>query len=315
MEFFKQKTQFNFMAMRKYTAGFSIFCCLFALTCLFMPKGGLAFGLDFTGGTQVEVGFSSPVDVSQLRERLEKACYSDSRVQQYGSTQQALIRLAGKNHEPSHEPIETLKKKLLDVFQQMDPKATIRAMDVVGSEVGAQLAEQGGVAVLAAIAATMIYIAFRFEWRLAVSAAVALCHDALIVLGIFAFYKIEFDLATLAAILAVVGYSLNDTIVVFDRVRENLRKVRKGSPYEIMNLSLNQTLSRTIMTSGITLLVVVALMIFGGQSLWGFSLALFCGIVIGTYSSIYVASNLALALGLDRKAMSIRKAANDDELP
>jgi len=310
MEFFKQKTQFNFMEMRKFTAAVSLIFCIFSLTCLFMPKGGLAFGLDFTGGTQVEVGFSQPVDASALRELLDKAGFGDSRVQQYGSTQNALIRLAKQGDEPA----DALRNKLNALFQQLDPKAHIRAMDVVGSEVGAQLAEQGGLAVLAAIAATMIYIALRFEWRLAISAATALCHDSLIVLGIFAFFQIEFDLATLAAILAVVGYSLNDTIVVFDRVRENLRKVRKGSPSEIMNLSLNQTLSRTIMTSGTTLLVVLALLVFGGQSLWGFSLALLCGIVIGTYSSIYVASNLALALGLDKKAMAVRKAANDDEL-
>src|SRR4029079_10116492 len=161
----------------------------------------------------------------------------------------------------------------------------IRGTEFVGSEVGAQLVEQGGVAVLVSILATMIYIAFRFEYRLAVSAAVGLTHDAFLILGVFALFGFEFDLATLASILAVLGYSLNDTIVVFDRVRENFRKVRKGTPVEVMNLSINQTLSRTIMTSGLTLLVVVVLFFFGGETLRPFSLALIIGIVIGTYSS------------------------------
>jgi preprotein translocase subunit SecF len=188
-------------------------------------------------------------------------------------------------------------------------------MEFVGSEVGSQLVQQGLMAIVISILATMIYIAFRFEYRLAVSAAVGLLHDAILLLGIFSLFKFEFDLATLASVLAVLGYSLNDTIVVFDRVRENFRKVRKGTPVDIMNLSINQTLSRTIMTSLMTMLVVLALLFFGGESLFGFSMAFFVGILIGTFSSIYVSGALALWMGLSKADLMLKPKVSLDEIP
>jgi preprotein translocase subunit SecF len=292
MEFFKKETHIDFMGIRRYTGLVTAFLWIVALGVLFI--NGLNLGLDFTGGTEVEARFLKAVNPSEIRENLEHEGFRGVRVQQYGSTQDLLIRIGSVEQEK--ETGVRVKQILLKAY----PDVEIRGIEFVGSEVGAQLVEQGGIAVLVSILATMIYIALRFEYRLAVSAAVGLTHDAVLILGVFSLFGFEFDLATLASILAVLGYSLNDTIVVFDRVRENFRKVRKGSPVEVMNLSINQTLSRTIMTSFMTLLVVLALLFFGGQNLFGFSMAFFVGILIGTFSSIYVSGALALWMGLTR---------------
>lgn len=292
MEFFKKETHIDFMGIRRYTGLLTAALWIVALGVLFTK--GINLGLDFTGGTQIEARFINAANPLDIRQTLEHAGFQAVRVQQYGSTHDVLIRIGSAEQE--QKTTARVKHVLLKHY----PDIEIRGTEFVGSEVGAQLMEQGGVAVLVSILATMIYIALRFEYRLAVSAAVGLTHDAVLILGVFSLFGFEFDLATLASILAVLGYSLNDTIVVFDRVRENFRKVRKGTPVEVMNLSINQTLSRTIMTSVMTLLVVVALLLFGGTNLFGFSMAFFTGIIIGTFSSIYVSGALALWMGLSR---------------
>jgi preprotein translocase subunit SecF len=313
MEFFKKQTHIDFMGIRRYTGIISIILGVFSVG-LLVTKG-LNFGLEFTGGTQIEVRFQDIVSPSPslVREQMEKEGFHGVRVQQYGSAKDLLIRVGG-TEQKEEEACDTSTEKLSGNVQseqkiasqlkntlvKLYPDVNIRRIEFVGSEVGEQLVEQGGIAVLVSILATMIYIALRFEYRLAVSAAIGLCHDAFLILGVFSLFGFEFDLATLASVMAVLGYSLNDTIVVFDRVRENFRKVRKNSPVEIMNLSINQTLSRTIMTSWMTLLVVLALLFFGGENLFGFSVAFFVGIIIGTFSSIYVSGALALWLGLTR---------------
>lgn len=308
MELFKKQSNIDFMGMRKVTGTLSFLICLISIVIISMK--GLAFGLEFTGGTQVELRFENPVDLSIVREKLKKFG-SDIRVQQYGSKKDVLIRVA----DPSWANEASVTEKL-EGFDRSDyGNIEIRRIEYVGSEVGHQLAEQGGLAVLMAIISTMVYIALRFEYRFAVSAAMGLVHDSIIVLGIFSLFQFEFDLATLASVLAVLGYSLNDTIVVFDRVRENFRRVRDDSAEVIINESINQTLSRTIMTSFLTLLVVVALLVYGGESLFGFSLVLFLGIIIGTYSSIYVAGAFALKMGLTREDLLPKPTTEIDDLP
>lgn len=291
MEFFNPNSNIDFMGARRWTALFSAFVFLISIGALLI--NGLKWGLDFTGGTQIEVSYPQAVNLKTIRENLYKVGFKEAQVVSYGTSKDVLISIA---------PRTDLKQNLLveKVMQQL-PGAVKQRVDFVGPQVGKELATKGALAVLVSLLATMIYIAMRFEYRLAVSSAVALVHDPVLILGIFAMFGIEFDLKALAGLLAVIGYSLNDTIVVFDRVRENFVKIRRATSLEIMNISINQTLSRTIMTSMLTLFVVVALFIYGGETIHGFALALIIGIVIGTYSSIYVAGTLAVALGLDRK--------------
>ncbi len=309
MELFHHQTKIDFMGIRRVTAVFSIIIC--ALSLFFLFTRGLNFGLDFTGGTQLELRFSNPTSVEDVRHQLENADFTGVKVAQYGTTRDVIVKLANKQGVTEQQ----LGQKVVELLAQQDPNIELRRVEFVGSEVGDKLAEQGTLAVLVALFATMVYIAVRFEYRFGVSAAVALLHDPIIILGIFSYFQFEFDLATLAGVLAVIGYSLNDTIVVYDRVRENFRKVRKGNTEEIMNLSINQTLSRTIMTSCLTLLVVVALYFFGGESLHGFSLSLIIGIVIGTYSSIFVAGALALVMGLSRQDLLPAAKKVVDDMP
>ncbi|MCS5708730.1 protein translocase subunit SecF [Candidatus Berkiella cookevillensis] len=309
MEFFKNIPHIDFMGQRKITAVISISVFIISVTLLFMK--GLNFGLDFTGGTQLELRYDKPVDVDSVNEQLAAAGFSSTKVTQYGAVNDILLKIANKEDMTEDE----LGHKVLEALRANQENVELLRIEFVGAEVGAQLAEQGALAVLVALFATMIYIAMRFEYRFGISAAIALLHDPILILGIFAYYQIEFDLATLAGILAAIGYSLNDTIVVFDRVRENFRKVRKSSAVEIMNMSINQTLSRTIMTSATTLLVVVALFLFGGDSLHGFSTALLIGILIGTYSSIYVAGALAVAFGLSKADLMGAPKKLADDMP
>lgn len=309
MEFFKNIPHIDFMGQRKITALISISVFIISVTLLFIK--GLNFGLDFTGGTQLELRYDKPVDIDSVNEQLAAAGFSSTKVTQYGAVNDILLKIANKEDMTE----DALGHKVLEALRANNENVELLRIEFVGAEVGAQLAEQGALAVLVALFATMIYIAMRFEYRFGISAAIALLHDPILILGIFAYYQIEFDLATLAGILAAIGYSLNDTIVVFDRVRENFRKVRKSSAIEIMNISINQTLSRTIMTSAITLLVVVALFLFGGDSLHGFSTALLIGILIGTYSSIYVAGALAVALGLSKADLMGAPKKLADDMP
>jgi preprotein translocase subunit SecF len=258
---------------------------------------GLALGLDFTGGTLIEVGYAAPVDLGDVRDALTQSGFGSAVVQHYGSPREVMVRLAPRAGEDSAE----LSTRVLAALQQASADTVnMRRVEYVGAQVGDELTEQGGLAMLFALIGILIYVALRFEWRLSLGAVLATVHDTVFTLGFFSLFQIEFDLTVMAAVLAVIGYSLNDTIVVFDRIRENFRRIRTGTVAEVMNVSINQTLSRTIMTSGTTMLVVVALFIFGGQVVHGFALALIVGILIGTVSSIYVASPLALWLGVTR---------------
>lgn len=305
MEFFNPNSKIDFMGARRWTAGFSIFIFVVSITGLAMH--GLKWGLDFTGGTQVEVAYPQPADLQQIRENLAAIGFKEAQVVSYGTSKDVLISIAPRADMDQTVVVNKLMSAL--------PGAQKQRVEFVGPQVGQELATKGALAILVSLLATMIYIAMRFEYRLAVSSAVALIHDPVLILGIFALFGIEFDLKALAGLLAVIGYSLNDTIVVFDRVRENFVKLRRAEPIEIMNISINQTLSRTIMTSTLTLFVVVALFIYGGETIRGFSLALIIGIVIGTYSSIYVAGALAVAMGLDKKDFMPSQRKEFDDRP
>jgi preprotein translocase subunit SecF len=275
---------------------------------------GLALGLDFTGGTLIEVGYSNPVDLVKVRDALAGSGFGDSVVQHFGSPREVLVRLAPREGEDSAE----LSTRVLGVLQKdSSQQVDMRRVEYVGAQVGGELTEQGGLAMLFALIGILIYVALRFEWRFSLGAVLATVHDAIFTLGFFSVFQIEFDLNVMAAVLAVIGYSLNDTIVVFDRIRENFRRMRTSSVVDVMNASINQTLSRTIMTAGTTMLVVVALFFFGGQVVHGFALALILGILIGTVSSIYVASPLALWLGVTRANMvpEVKPEGRVDEHP
>lgn len=281
---------FNFMGLRKIAAGLSIVVLLISVASLAM--NGLKFGLDFTGGSLVEVGYEQSPDLNEIRGKLQSAGYEDAVVQTFGSPVDILIRL-GQSHDPK------LGDQVLSVLETgEDQELTLRRNEYVGAQVGEELREQGGLGLLLALFMVMVYVAFRFQLKFSVGAVAALAHDVLIVLGVFSLFKLDFDLTVLAALLAVIGYSLNDTIVVSDRIRENFRMVRKATPVEIMNISLNQTLGRTIVTSLTTLLVLTALAVFGGELIHGFAIALLIGVLVGTYSSIYVAANVLLAMGV-----------------
>lgn len=305
MEFFNPNSNVDFMGARQWTAIFSILVFVLSITSLLF--NGLRWGLDFTGGTQIEVSYPASVDLSTVRNQLYDAGFKEAQVVSYGTSKDVLISIAPRAEKEQAQLVSSLMQAL--------PGATKQRVDFVGPQMGHEMATKGALAIVVSLLATMFYIAMRFEYRLAVSSVVALVHDPVLILGIFSFFGIEFDLKALAGLLAVIGYSLNDTIVVFDRVRENFIKIRRATSLEIMNISINQTLSRTIMTSVLTLFVVVSLFIYGGETIRGFSLALIIGIVIGTYSSIYVAGALAVAMGLDKKDFLPTQRKEMDERP
>ncbi|WP_298439836.1 protein translocase subunit SecF [uncultured Ferrimonas sp.] len=263
-----------------------------------MAMRGMNWGLDFTGGTVVEIAYQQPTSPADVRGALEQQGINGAVVQQFGSARDILVRVPPKSGEGN-----ALVGQVESAAKSMPGEALIKRVEFVGPQVGEELTEQGGLAVLAAIICILIYVAFRFEWRLAVGSVLALVHDVIITLGVFSVLWIEFDLTVLAAVLAVVGYSLNDTIVVYDRVRENFRKMRKGTPEHVVNTSVTQTMSRTIITTATTLFVVVSLFMLGGSMIHGFATALLLGIGVGTYSSIYVASFAAIQLGITKEHM------------
>lgn len=306
MEFFNPNSNVDFMGARKWTAMISALIFIVSIGALLV--NGLKWGLDFTGGTQIEVSFPAASDLTVIRENLYKVGFKEAQVISYGTSRDVLISIAPRTDMEQGSLVDK-------VMAALPPGAVKQRVDFVGPQVGEELATKGALAILVSLLATMLYIAMRFEYRLAVSSAVALIHDPVLILGVFAMFSIEFDLKALAGLLAVIGYSLNDTIVVFDRVRENFIKIRRSTALEIMNISINQTLSRTIMTSLLTLFVVVALFVYGGEAIRGFSLALIIGIVIGTYSSIYVAGALAVVMGLDKKDFLPPTRREVDERP
>lgn len=299
MQIFRFDTHYKFMSKRKMAALFS--AALILISIIAIALRGLNFGIDFTGGTIVEVGYEKPVELPKVREQLAAGGFANASVQHFGTSKDVMVRLMPQDETKAAEASKLAFAALSKVTD--GGAAELRRVEFVGPQVGDELSEDGGLAILYTLIGILIYVGLRFESRLAIGAVLALIHDMIITVGVFALAQIEFDLPVLAAMLAVLGYSLNDTIVVYDRLRENFRKIRKGTPLEIADTSLNQTLSRTIVTSMTTLFVLLALFVFGGEIMHGFALALIVGIVTGTYSSIYVASNAALFLGLSREGL------------
>ena len=282
----------NFMGHRNIALGLSILLIIVSIGSLAIR--GVSFGLDFTGGTLVEVGYETPANLNAIRDKLTSAGFENAVVQHFGSETDVMIRLQRGSSNKLGDEIVTL---LQSDGQQVD----LRRIEFVGPQVGDELKEQGGLAMLLALAVVMFYVAIRFQLKFSIGAVTALAHDVIIVLGFFSLFQWEFDLTVLAAILAVIGYSLNDTIVVSDRIRENFRLMRKGEALEIINTSLTQTLGRTLVTSLTTLLVLLVLLIAGGELIHGFALALTIGVTIGTYSSIYVAANVLLLMHISKE--------------
>ncbi|KIQ37347.1 MULTISPECIES: protein translocase subunit SecF [Pseudomonas syringae group] len=284
------KRTINFMGVRN--VAFAITMLLTALALFSWFHKGLNFGLDFTGGTLIELTYERPADLGKVRQELVQAGYHEAVVQSFGATTDLLVRMPGEDPQLGTQVAEALRKS------GADNPAVVKRVEFVGPQVGEELRDQGGIGMLLALGGVLIYLAFRFQWKFAVGAIVSLIHDVVVTMGILSFFQITFDLTVLAAVLAIIGYSLNDTIVVFDRVRENFRLLRKASLIENINISTTQTLLRTMATSISTLLAIVALWMFGGDSLEGFSIALFIGVLAGTYSSIYIANVVLIWLNL-----------------
>ena len=298
----------DFMGQRKLAMLFSLL--LLAVSIGSLATKQLNWGLDFTGGTLVEVHYSDTADLGAIRETMISAGYEGAIVVSFGSDRDVLIRLPQGYSDKEGAA-------LLVALQQAYPGSVeLRRIEFVGPQVGDELREQGGLAMLLALGLVMLYIAFRFQFKFAVGAVVALVHDVLITLGFFSVLGMEFDLTVLAALLAVIGYSLNDTIVVSDRIRENFRKIRRAEPIEVINISLTETLGRTLVTSLTTLLVLAALALFGGEIIHGFAIALIVGVAIGTYSSIYVAANALLSMGVTKEDLMIpvKEGAEQEDL-
>ncbi len=283
----------DFVGKKTYALILSL--VLISVSIFSLATQGLKFGIDFTGGTLIEVGYEQRADLNDIRSRLDQAQFQGVNVQYFGSSKEVLIRL-----EPQKISSAKLSSKIIRL---LGDDVDIRRVEFVGPKVGEELTNDGGLAMLYALIGILIYVAVRFEYRFALGSISALIHDVIITLGVFSVLQVEFDLTVLAAVLAVIGYSLNDTIVVFDRIRENFLSTRHVDPNQITNGALNQTLSRTIMTSVTTLLVLLALFFLGGEIIHGFALALLIGVVIGTYSSIYVASSMILLLGITKQDM------------
>ena len=308
MELIRQGLDFDFMGRRRFAMMFS--AALLVISIVSLAARGLEFGIDFTGGTLVEVGYPRAVELEPVRTALDRAGFEGAVVQHFGTAHDVLIRIAPRDDVDRAE----LSNLAFDALRARGSKVDLRRVEFVGPQIGEELTEQGGLAMLIALGAIFLYVMFRFEWKFSAGAVVALFHDVVITLGVFSVLGLNFDLTVLAAILAVIGYSLNDTIVVFDRIRENFRRMRRGTSESIINRSLNQMLSRTLMTSMTTLLVLVALFVLGGELIHGFATALIIGVVIGTYSSIYVASTCTLRLGVQKAdLMPVQKEGAEEE--
>ena len=304
------KKTVNFLSVRRITTTLSIVLIIFSLVSIISK--GLNPGIDFTGGFQVEVSYEQSPEIESIRNNLSAAGFNDAIVQNSGSATDIMIRIAPREGLDSR----TVGKLIIDNLNQSSNSAQLMSSEYVSAQVGEELTEQGGLAMIFALIMIMIYIVFRFQWKFSIGAVMALIHDVLITIGVFSIFQITFDLAVLAAILAVVGYSLNDTIVIFDRIRENFRSMRRAETLDILNSSITQTISRTMITSSTTLMVLLALYIMGGQSLQGFSLALIIGVLIGTYSSIFIASTSIFYLDISTSDLLPSKREEvDDGMP
>ncbi len=302
-------TKINFMKFRSYFAIISI--SLFILSIFSLSLRGLNLGLDFSGGTLVEVKYETPIKLENIRAKLESEGFKDPQVVNFGTNLDVLIKVADVSGNSQ------LGEKIFNLLESSENKIELKRVEYVGPQVGGELRDQGGLGMLIALLMILMYVAFRFQYKFALGAVSALGHDIVIILGFFSLFQWDFDLTVLAALLAVIGYSLNDTIVVSDRIRENFRIERALTPEDAINLSLNQTLGRTIVTSFTTLLVLFALFIFGGELIKGFSLALILGVFIGTYSSIYIVANMLMSLTLTQEDMVVPEpeGADFDDLP
>jgi len=313
MQIFKNETRIDFLGYRR--RAFLISAVLLLISAVALGLSGLNYGLDFTGGTIIELGYEQPPELAQVRKTLANNGYENAVVQYFGSSADVLVRLP----PTAGEAASKLSNQLLEVLRSDNSGVAMRRVEFVGPQVGDELKEQGGLAMIWALVGILVYVAFRFEYRFALGAVAAIVHNVVITLGVFALTGLTFDLTVLAALLAVIGYSLNDTIVVFDRVRENFVRVRKGGPAEIMNRSVNQMLARTIVTSGTTLVVVLALLVLGGETIAGFATALVVGVLVGTYSSVFVAGALVLAMGVSKEDLvppeKEGEEAEDEERP
>lgn len=308
MKLLKEKLNIDFMGKRKLATIFSSILIIISIASLAIQ--GLNLGVDFTGGTLVEVGYDEVVELESIRSGLAASEFGEATVQYFGSASDILIRIAPREGVNTAE----ISGLILELLRSSGQTVEMRRVEFVGPQVGEELTEDGGLAMLYALLGILIYVALRFQMRFSIGAIAALVHDVIITMGVFSVLQMNFDLTVLAALLAVIGYSLNDTIVVFDRIRENFHKMRKANPTEVMNASLNQTLSRTIMTSVTTLLVLMALFLVGGEIIHGFSTALIIGVLVGTYSSIFVASPVTLALGISKEdLMPVEKEGADQE--
>jgi len=309
MHLLSKETNINFVGVRKIALAFS--ALLLLISAYSIVTNSLNFGIDFTGGTMIEVGYPQAVDLEEVRTILEQGGYEDALVQNFGSLTDVLIRLpvieSENMAEISNQVVALLQAEQTDAVE-------VRRVEFVGPQVGEELAEDGGLAMVYALIGILIYVALRFEYRFAIASVLALVHDVVITVGFFSLFRLDFDLTVLAAILAVIGYSLNDTIVVFDRIRESFLKMRKAEPLEVINTSINATLGRTIMTSMTTLLVVVALFVFGGEVIHAFATALLIGILVGTYSSIYVAGTAVLLMGVTKTDLMPPEKDEDGEV-
>jgi preprotein translocase subunit SecF len=301
MEFFHKVPHINFLAARKVALAAST--VVFLAACISLATRGLNLGLDFTGGVVVEIGFPKVPDLNALRKLVTVSGFPHADVSRFGHHPVVLIRLRPRHKTVGKQVAATLARTVVAHY----PGSRVVSEELIGPQVGSALREKGITAMVATLVLILLYVAFRFEWRFAVGAIAATIHDVVFTIGFFSFTGIGFNLNVLAAILAIMGYSLNDTVVVFDRIREDFRKYRRGTPLELMNIAINETLSRTLMTSFMTLLVVIALLLVGGPVLRGFSIALFVGILVGTYSSIFIASATALMLGVDRSDLLPRR--------
>ena len=296
----------DFLAWRRVALIFSSIFLIVSVSSLFLKE--LNYGLDFTGGTLVELSYPDSANISEIRETLVNGGFSGAQVANFGSSKEVLIKLPGTVSDSLGSEIVTLLSSA-SLNQEVD----LRRIEYVGPQIGSELRDDGGTAMLIALAFMMLYIAFRFQSMFAGAAVIALVHDVIIVVGIFSLIEIEFDLTVLAALLAVIGYSLNDTIVVSDRIRENIRSMESDSTEEIINTSLNQTLGRTLITSLTTLLVLFSLYLLGGELIKNFALALIFGVIIGTYSSIYIAANALVMMGLSKDHLRVEEPENADE--
>ena len=301
--------RFQFMKFRKIAGIASMI--IFSISVLSLTFRGLSLGLDFSGGTLVEVTYETPVELESIRNTLIANGYEDSQVVNFGTNLDVLIKVADQNGNSS------IGEAVYSLLNEKGFQGELKRVEFVGPQVGAELRDQGGFGMLIALFMILIYVAFRFQYKFALGAVTALAHDVVIILGLFSVFAWDFDLTVLAALLAVIGYSLNDTIVVSDRIRENFRTQREMQPKDMIDLSLNQTLGRTVVTSFTTLLVLFALFIFGGEMIKGFSLALILGVLVGTYSSIYVVANMLMSLTLTQEDLAIPEpeGAEFDELP